>query len=93
MTVLELVLDDVVGLGLGLCFGGGGDLRSGIAAFALTAVTADRVRTLDARARRELWRCLLRVVLLRRGPDGERSPKRDDHNQRDQSQSSPRYAR
>jgi hypothetical protein len=38
-TVLELVLDDVVGLGLGLCFGGGGDLRSGIAAFALTAVT------------------------------------------------------
>jgi hypothetical protein len=40
VTVLELELElvDVVCLA-GLCFGGGGDLRSGIAAFALTAVT------------------------------------------------------
>jgi hypothetical protein len=39
VTVLELVLVDVLCLG-GLCFGGGGDFRSGIAAVALTAVTA-----------------------------------------------------
>jgi hypothetical protein len=41
VTELELVLELVDGLGVGfLGFGAGGDLRSGIAAFALTAVTA-----------------------------------------------------
>ena len=88
-TVLELELVDVLCLA-GLCFGGGGDLRSGIAAFALTRGNPDRcvpwTLVLGASCGDACWRSCFFVA----APMANAAPKRDDHNQRDQSQSSPR---